>query len=306
MPTPPVELHHVEVGVCDLARSLEFYVDVLGLHPTHQRAWTPLEAWLRAGPGFLRLVRVEDGNLGGWQSVNHQAGLRHAGFTVADVDVWAERLQRRGIEFVIAPMTALGDVRIVFFSDPDGALVELVSGDLRYTEVWDDGLLARRREHRTPHGEGLVLDHAATTVADLGQALSTYADGLGMGRLGQVPHPGDERGYVRSYLAAGTGVLEVFSYALAPLPAAAEVDAQRLGLRTVALTSPDPEGAAALVVAHGGHVRRPENPHQHAMGQHAMGQHAMGQHAMGREVVDRDGLSLRFLPTDWSPTAPPA
>ncbi|GAA0303568.1 VOC family protein [Kineococcus aurantiacus] len=284
MPTAPVELHHVEVGVSDLARSLEFYVDVLGLRPVHRRAWSPQEAWLAAGPGFLRLLRVGDGDLGGWSSVNHQAGLRHVGFTVAAVDPWADRLRRSGVEFAIAPMDALGGVRIVFFSDPDGALVELVSGQLRYSDVWDAGLVAARAAHGragAQDGGDLVLDHAATTVGDLREGLATYADGLGMGRLGQVPHPGDERGYVRSYLAAGPGVLEVFSYAVDPLPAAADVDAHRLGLRVVALTSPDPDAAAHVVTGRGGRGSALAGP--------------------GRHVVDRDGLTLRFLPAGWSP-----
>ncbi|PRY17159.1 VOC family protein [Kineococcus rhizosphaerae] len=284
MPTAPVELHHVEIGVRDLARSLEFHVDVLGLSPAHQRSWGPREAWLSAGSGLLRLVRVEDGDLGGWTSVNHQAGFRHVGFTVADVDAWAQRLSRSGVEFVIAPMTALGGVRIVFFSDPDGALVELVAGELRHTDVWDADLVAARVTHPVP-GDGEddtpVLDHAATTVRDLDEALSTYADGLGLGRLGQVPHPGDERGYVRSYLAAGPGVLEVFSYAVDPLPAAADVDVHRLGLRVLALTCPDPDAASRVVTGHGGRPSALSGP--------------------GRHVVDRDGLTLRFLPAGWSP-----
>lgn len=284
MPTAPVELHHVEIGVADLDRSLEFHVDVLGLRPAHRGSWTPREAWLAAGPGFLRLVRVDDGDLGGWSSVNHQAGFRHVGFTVADVDAWAQRLRRAGVEFVIAPMTALGGVRIVFFTDPDGALVELVAGELRHTDVWDADLVAARVAHPVPRdGEDdtPVLDHAATTVRDLDEALSTYADGLGLGRLGQVPHPGDERGYVRSYLAAGPGVLEVFSYAVEPLPAAADVDAHRLGLRTLALTCPDPDAAARVVTGHGGRTGILSGP--------------------GRHVVDRDGLTLRLLPAGWSP-----
>lgn len=272
MTEEPVELHHVELGVSDLARSLEFHVETLGLRPALRHTWTRDEAWLAAGPGLVRLVRVEDGDLGGWQTVNHQRGLRHVGFTVDDVDRWADRLRRHGVEFTIAPMTALGDVRIVFFRDPDGALVELVSGELRYTEVWDEALVDRHRL-RAPGGTGPVLDHAATTVSDLSAALATWADGLGLGRLGRVPHPDDERGYVRSYLAAGGGVLEVFSYAVEPLDAPADVDDHRLGLRVVGLTVADPAAAAELVVARGG---RPGGP--------------------AGSVVDRDGLTVRFLP----------
>ncbi|NAZ87482.1 hypothetical protein GTR00_15465 [Kineococcus sp. T90] len=195
------------------------------------------------------------------------------------------------MEFTIAPMTALGDVRIVFFTDPDGALVELVSRPLRYTTVWDEQQVAARRERdrREPGDDALRLDHAATTVADLDAALALYGEGLGLGRLGQVPHPGDERGYVRSYLAAGEGVLEVFSYDVPPLPPAA-LDVPRRGLRAVALSTADVDGAAAAVLAAGGRDLPGDLPGGPTGGP-------------GRALADRDGTVLRLLPPGWSPAA---
>ncbi|WP_432497116.1 VOC family protein [Kineococcus gypseus] len=282
-------LHHVEVGAADLDRSEEFYRSTLGLGAVPGAPATASERWLDAGTALVRLVHVPAGDLGGWQVVNHQRGFRHAGFTVGDVDAWAPRLSAAGVGFTIAPMTALGDVRIVFFQDPDGALVELVSRPLRYTSVWDEEEVAaqRRRGHREPGDDALRLDHAATTVADLGSALALYGDDLGLGRLGQVPHPGDERGYVRSYLAAGEGVLEVFSYDVPPLPPAA-LDVPRRGLRAVALTTADPDAAAAAVLARGGRELPGDLPGGPAGGP-------------GRLLADADGTVLRLLPPGWSP-----
>ncbi len=277
-PNPTTTLHHVELGVVDLERSLGFWTGLLGLPVAAGAPATDEEAWLDAGSGLVHLVRRPRPEPAGWQVVNHQSGLRHVGFTVADVDAWAERVRAAGVPFAIAPMTALGEVRIVFFSDPDGALVELVAGRLVHTTVWNAELVAERDAAAAP-GEALVLDHAALTTADLDRALATYRDDLALPALGQVPHPGDERGYVRSYLAAGRGTLELFSYDVAPLPAAAD-DPGRTGLRAVGLTTGDPELAERRLRARASALEGP-----------------------GRRLLDADGTTLALLPPGFSPAA---
>ena len=71
--------------------------------------------------------------------------MRHLAFYVADVDAEAARLRAAGVTFDVEPRTATGDVRLVFFRDPDGTLLELMDGPPRYHRTWSAELAARER-----------------------------------------------------------------------------------------------------------------------------------------------------------------
>src|SRR5262249_34924368 len=139
-------LRHVEIGVSDLGRSAELYEGLLGLRPAEGQPAEDGVRWLAAGPALLKLVEVPDGDAGGYRSDDDlQRGMRHVGFKVGDTDLQAERLRAAGVEFTLEPLDATGDVRIAFFRDPDGTLLELIAGNVSYHRTHAPHLAERER-----------------------------------------------------------------------------------------------------------------------------------------------------------------
>jgi catechol 2,3-dioxygenase-like lactoylglutathione lyase family enzyme len=254
----------VEIGVTDLDRSLDFYRGLLGFRPVDGAP--PGATWLGAGPVVVKLVDAgPDGSLRGWVNDDLQRGLRHVGLKVGDVDRQAGRLRDAGVRFTLEPLDAVGDVRIAFFEDPDGALLEIVEGAVRYHTTWSPDLAERERAaaQRRPPEAGPVFDHVAVTVEDLDRTLVTYRDGLGYEVIGQLRHADDPRGFLITYLQAGDAVLEVFSYRAPKTASPWTPDADRTGHRGVGLGADDPgdaedrlrkAGATPVPAADGGPV----------------------------------------------------
>ena len=263
-------IRYVEIGASDLDRSLDFYQDLLDLHPTDEPPPAPGVRWLAAGPVLLRLVDVGPGGLGGWVTDDLQRGIRHIGFKVGDVDRRAERVRDAGIPFTLPPMDAVGGVRIAFFQDPDGAHLEFIDKHLQYHQVFAADLAERERAAaaRRPPDAAPDFDHVAVTVDDLDAALAFYRDALGYRLIGQIRQDQDPRGFVLTYLEAGGAVLEVFTFAAPRSGNPWTPDEPRLGIRHLGLGGTD---RATLVAAGATPV-------------------------MGELVTDRDGIPLRAVP----------
>jgi metallothiol transferase len=106
-------LAHLQLDVTDLARSEQFYRDVLML-PVTRRGDT---LQVRHG-GTLLVLAAGDADL---------RGTLHFGFRVAvdaDVDAWFARLRDRGVPIVEGP-TDRGAVYVGRLLDPDGYPVEI-------------------------------------------------------------------------------------------------------------------------------------------------------------------------------------
>lgn len=258
------DIRHVEIGVADLARSLDFYRDLLDLTPGEGPAESPGVAWLSAGPVLLKLVETGDGDLGGWVNDDLQRGIRHIGFKVGDVDLRAERVRDAGVPFTLPPLDAVGGVRIAFFQDPDGTHLEITDNYLRYHRVASPELAERERlaTLSRPRTAPPVFDHVAVTWGGLDAALAFYRDTLGYEVIGQIAQDEDPRGFLITYLLAGPAVLEVFTFTAAttPSPWTADPTADptahpgRRGFRHVAVAVDDPEKEAGRLVASGARV----------------------------------------------------
>jgi catechol 2,3-dioxygenase-like lactoylglutathione lyase family enzyme len=285
VPTAPGSapgIRYIEIGASDLARSLDFYQGLLGFRPA-EVAWSRPDGsrWLAAGPALIKLVDVGAGDLGGWDHADDlQRGIRHVGWKVGDVDLQAERLRDAGVEFTIEPTDAVGDVRLAFFRDPDGALLEIIDGHLHYHTVWSAELAEREREAaaRRPRTAGPAFDHVAVTVEDLDATLAFYRDALGYEVIGQLDHGGPQ-GFLITYLQAGGVVLEVFTFTAPKRANPWTPDEPRLGLRTIGIGVADPDEATRLLAVAGGH-------------QVDGGPSEGG----GRLLTDGDGIPLRAVP----------
>lgn len=246
---PPSGLHRVEIGCRELGRSLDFYQGLLGFRPLADAPPpTGRSRLLSHGTVVLELVEVgAEGNQGGWVNDDLQGGIRHLGMKVAEVDRQIERLAGAGVTVLSQPLDVLGDVRIAFFLDPDGARLEFIQGNLSYQRISSPSLAAA--EAAQVAGDEPRFDHVAVTVSDLEAALAFWRDRFGFEVIGQIRHHGDPRGFLMTYLQAGPAVLEVFSFdqPIVPNDLSAAGDAV-LGPRRLSVDAP---GAQQLVAPDG-------------------------------------------------------
>ncbi len=130
----------VEILVRDVTAAERFYGGLLGFRDER-----------------VRLVEGVAGD--GWVDDDRQLGNRHLALYVSDVDAEAARLKEAGVEFTIEPQDATGEVRLAFFRDPDGAVLELLSGPPRYHRAYADEAAAPPAPGEPPR-----FAHLAITV----------------------------------------------------------------------------------------------------------------------------------------------
>lgn len=241
----PHPIRFVDLTVADLGRSIWFYTELLDLAPVAGAG--PDQAWLSAGTALLRLTQAVDARAGAWQAEDVQRGFRHVGFKVGDLDERAARLREAGARFHKEPKDVPGGVRITFFFDPDGVLLELVQGHLRYDRVEDPGLVAI--EHDRPAPTTPRFDHVAITVADRDATVRLYQEALGLAPAGRLLREDDPRGFEITYLHAGSTVLELFSWGVETVRPSWDPDPAVLGFRGIGVVDDDPAGCAARLMA---------------------------------------------------------
>jgi catechol 2,3-dioxygenase-like lactoylglutathione lyase family enzyme len=227
---------HVSISVSDINRSLDFYRGLLGFQVLgHAQVEDGLTAhFLDVGNGHtLQLLSFKDtAKPSQWLPDDLQTGLRHVGFKVRYVDGTTARFKQANVPFTLDPLDATGGVRIAFFKDPDGTLLEIVQDELQYHI---DGPAKGSLPPLTPQGDALVFDHVAVTVSDLDKALAFYGDRLGFPIIGKLIF-NDKRGFVITYLKAQTAVLELFSFTDPTRQNSWNPDITVLGLKHVGLS----------------------------------------------------------------------
>jgi catechol 2,3-dioxygenase-like lactoylglutathione lyase family enzyme len=237
---PPNPITAVDLTVRDLDRSVDFYTRLMGLPLLQTTDGSDLSdggdgsrrAVLSAGAVALRLREVPGAADSGWLPDDLQRGFRHVGFKVSDIDARAKALRERGVEFRMDPTDAHGGVRIAFFYDPDGVHLEFVQGQIAYDEIDDQALVDAER--RLPAPDAPRFDHVALTVTDLAATTDLYRSALGFGVAGRLVRHDDPRGFLITFLRAGSTVLEVFTYALEKGDSPLRAGPVPVGLRDVA------------------------------------------------------------------------
>ncbi len=126
-------LHHVDLVVSSIERSLPFYSQLLGPLGFHTVSEVMGERgetiWYLGGPGTaigLREAQTESGSYD-----RYRIGLHHVAFEAgsrAQVDERAGWLRTQGVEIESEPQeyTYLPGYYAVFFYDPDGLKLEIV------------------------------------------------------------------------------------------------------------------------------------------------------------------------------------
>jgi catechol 2,3-dioxygenase-like lactoylglutathione lyase family enzyme len=115
-----VGTHHVALFTDNFSTLEAFYTQTLGF-PVVKR-WDDVNIiFINVGSTTIELIGRD--NRSG--RVANQYGFDHLALHVADVDEAYAELSQAGIKFNGEPKS-FQDVRIVFFNDPDGNLLELV------------------------------------------------------------------------------------------------------------------------------------------------------------------------------------
>jgi len=128
---PAGTLHHVEINVADLERSVRFwewFLESLGYHPFQR--WESGRSW-RLGDTYIVFVQTGPDHLD-VPYHRRRTGLNHIAFHAASrqqVDEMTEALRARGTRILYEDRhpRAGGTSYAVFFEDPDRIKVELVA-----------------------------------------------------------------------------------------------------------------------------------------------------------------------------------
>ncbi len=199
-------IRSVLLNVRDISRSVDFYrrhFDAVVIEQDEHGAELDLVT------ARLHLARIETAAESTWIGDDLQRGFRHVGFKVGDLDARVADLHAAGVPFHLEPIHAEGDVRITFFYDPDGTLLELVEGPLQYHEVYDRDAVEADWALGTP--DRPRFDHVAETVSDLDATTAHFAE-LGYVLMSGIHQPSDDRGFEINFLRSGDTSLEVFTY----------------------------------------------------------------------------------------------
>ena len=112
-----VEFSHAIVFVSNMARSVAFYRDVLGLPLRFESPeWTEFDT-----PGStLALHLTEDFNLIGSRQNSIPAGICNLGFAVEDSDAFHQEMIAKGVTCLQSPEVEDFGGKLAGYADPDG------------------------------------------------------------------------------------------------------------------------------------------------------------------------------------------
>ena len=121
-------LDHVAINVRDVARSVAWYRDVLGLERQYQDVWGDSPAVMTAGGSGLALFPVQ-GDSPKPRPGRDVLTMRHVAFRVSGADFSAAQreLTARGVAFDFQDHQVS---QSIYLHDPDGHEIELTTYDL--------------------------------------------------------------------------------------------------------------------------------------------------------------------------------
>ena len=118
MPFTINKIDYVMVTVSNMARSVAFYKDKLGLP---MKFGTPEWTEFQTGTTVLALHGGGQPSQAPKDPNAHVAGSCSIGFNVDNLDLAYEQLQAKGVTFVMAPTTREGEgIKLAVAVDPDG------------------------------------------------------------------------------------------------------------------------------------------------------------------------------------------
>lgn len=114
-------LHHASFLVRDTARSLRFYLDVLGMEQTSRVELPYPGAWLSVGEQQIHLLELPNPDPLSSRP-QHGGRDRHVAIHVRNLDRIVSSLTKADVEFTMSKSGR----RALFCRDPDGNTLELI------------------------------------------------------------------------------------------------------------------------------------------------------------------------------------
>ena len=123
-------VEHIGVKVNDIERSIAFYTNVLGFTLTGRDVTNGIAlAFISAGNTVLELIAPPDG-----VGAMGEGQVAHIAFTVDDIDAAVATLREGGVVFASAEPEVhhdiMGGSQLIFFTGPDGEILELFQPSL--------------------------------------------------------------------------------------------------------------------------------------------------------------------------------
>lgn len=119
------------IRVKNLAKSLSFYQDILGMELVHRGR---MDAYLSWGGAWICLIEVSPAN----EHEKNRVGIDHIAFSISENDFpdAIKRLKTHHVPIVREPVERGGGYSVQFL-DPDETVLELFTGDLnKRMKVW--------------------------------------------------------------------------------------------------------------------------------------------------------------------------
>lgn len=127
----PLAIDHITIIVSDLEKTVEFYVRKLGMEQVPRPDFDFPGVWFQAGS--TQVHATLEGGPAGRAGIGDRGNTlasrgHHFAFRVADCHLESAKLASLGIEILQGPKERPDGAVQVYFADPDGHVIELVSG----------------------------------------------------------------------------------------------------------------------------------------------------------------------------------
>jgi catechol 2,3-dioxygenase len=196
--TIPAETHMgaVELSVGDLARSLRYYREAIGLQVLDER-----DGHVSLGAGGRELLRLVEEP--GAQPVHHNSGLFHFALLVpsrVDLARWLAHAGREGVQLTGASDHVVSEA--LYLRDPDHHGIEIYAD--RPRETWEGQVAAKITSIPLDLGDivaelddpaepfagladGTTMGHVHLRVRDVPETIAFYRDTLGFDLMAEIP-----------------------------------------------------------------------------------------------------------------------
>lgn len=125
-------MDHIGILTNDLQRSVEFYTDVLGFSISSKMEMDGLTIIFVEKEGSkielmgYKNVPKRPENIQLEMGDNSLSINDHITFSVDDMEATVDELRKKNVTFDMAPIQLEGGMKLAFFKDPNGLLIELV------------------------------------------------------------------------------------------------------------------------------------------------------------------------------------
>src|SRR5215831_12405891 len=119
-------IDHIAIGVRDVERSANWYIDVLGFERIHKGMWNGVPTFIGKGNTGIALFPATHEPK---SSVHREIRMLHLAFRADHTNFLAaqQELQKRGIKFEFQDHEISHSI---YFHDPDGHVLEITTYDL--------------------------------------------------------------------------------------------------------------------------------------------------------------------------------